>query len=185
MFCRFLRALCIGPCVMGEGHEILSRPLLFFFPPSDSGPVWFLADTMSHFLLKEYTQFAIFKPHFPRNLFSSKSPHPLNDECSFFTSVHRSLPSIALKYIVLNSTSDSGGFSGSSNQGKEERLNIVNDWKAAAEACVWCYETLQDPTPPPQWLVDSFLSGWALSPAIARFHPTPSPLLSHSDLESQ
>lgn len=70
---------------MGEGHKILSRPLLLFFPPlSDSGPMWFLADTTSHFLLKEYTQFAIFKPHFPHNLFSSKPPHPLNDERSFF-----------------------------------------------------------------------------------------------------
>lgn len=115
-----------------------------FFPPSDSGPVWFLADTMSHFLLKEYTQFAIFKPHFPRNLFSSKSPHPLNDECSFFTSMHWSLPTTALKYIVLDSTFDSCGLmrwlSWLLKPGRRgERANIVNEWKAAAKAYVWCY----------------------------------------------
>lgn len=71
------------------------------------------------------------------------------------------------------------------NRERESRANVVKrGGRAAATAYVWSYETLQDPTPPPRWLVNPFLPGWSL-PAIDRFHPTPYPLLSHSDLESQ
>lgn len=54
--------------------------------------------------------------------------------------------------------------------------SVVN-WRKAAQPQfrddVWGCETLQNPTLPPHWLVNSFLPGWA-SPAI---DSTPPPLL--------
>lgn len=171
MFCRFLLALCIGPCVLGEGHKILSRPLLFFFHRLTQGPCGFWQTPWAISCWKNIHNLQFSSPIFPVTYFLPNHHTPWTTSFLSSPPCAEALPQLSRNILSPIPHLTIWWLSWLLERRKKE--NIVNECKAAAKACVWCYETLQDPTPPPQWLVDSFLSGWALSSAIARFHPTP------------